>query len=1300
MTPDEMKVLARVANRNAIDNDSPVVVDDSRLIAPINNDSNELPLSLAGLDARLDIIESMQDAGIAKVNQLESALGSVLGANDSPVQVLAESLAQTRADVAELKSVSDAMRLTPADVISGVIKPIKLDGADSLLDTDFTTLNANSSDVAPYNETGVTTYKVRSLKNIGEKPKNLINLDGLEASSSVINRLSGEIKSINGFVRITSNNGITDVDLSNTIIPSVDYVPLSTDSLVTIEPQLVEFTSFIGGALTANRDIVVSSLDLGEPYVNGVTPPETFTEARYSFVQNATFEWVLKKYDPAGAAGSKWADASSTTEFTVSAIGANSCMVLFKNSQLVKIEYSASKYVFNQYTPVTPNVVGNFILINDPKNSAAKYIVSPGSVNGTISATNLQILTIQKPQTNNKYFRLNGKSKIVKCSATAGSVSADSSLIYYESGNAIFTQATGITSIFTKLADGQWLFNTSTKVIKRNQNSVSQILPVGYYNYDDKLVKINSTGKIVYDGEQGESINYRLPSSGTGQLNARVTVPTINDSATLTNMLDTSLSFLNITASDLHIDSQFNLKNSSGVSLENYNGLYWVSGLTGLTRANKLYRINSIGKCELYTGLAYLEIEPENNNGIRVWYSVSAGVSTQLRSDDYILTSNSQIIRVGIAAPASNNYGTAGANLINFTGTVAGVAAFSRIRDELVNVGGSSTATVGLVTDEQLSRMNAPTEANAYAIKYMTLGYMSGSNKATVSACIALGGVEALNTVDDGHFSNKFYRVLNGADFELVLVDLDGINAFAKYTDPLLKNSAIYLLNSTYYTVDTTANNKLSKVSSGWIFNDVDEQKDIRMIKSNGSLTSALDSNNDASCRHFAWNVNGVKTVYYAKGNASLDIVKCDNNAYPNFVLNASEQKTIMVFLIQIPAEAEAGDEEDVTDTSKLTMYRLRLADASLTSLVQPTAPNKQWKFLAGSAGQFDQYEFPRMYAAAAGMVVYWNISSSVNRPHVNRIVTDGSDYATDDYGLRSSTAFVNTGKFFTDPSNALLYGDSSTTRVKNNAESFSKYYIDYAGNLAKSSPVSGDRLNIVTDNSFVVFADNDNRSRYYSNGRMVLVTPGSLVAVSSKAAAQHADHAHNGLKMWGKDSTGMFNRWLNMQADVARQANNAFVGEVKDLIDVQSTSTTELNRSSITSQTLIASNTTAITTATFLKTNATDVKYGTATAGDNTTAGALTPVAIPDGLYTVGSGYNTLKLIGAAEDGTDFTLATGQILLILDGKVQDARAPRGTVIYTSSGIKLRTGYSAAQVAAAAALTPPINLTLGHTWSA
>jgi len=1011
-----------------------------------------------------------------------------------------------------------------------------------------------TTSIAPYNETGVGNgnYKVRALKDIGEKPKNLINLDGLEASASMLNKLSGDINAINGFVRITSNNGITDIDLSARTIPSVEYAPLSTDSLVTVESPAVEFASFVSGALTANRDIYISSTDLGDSYAytSGLTLPTTFSEARYALVQNSSFTWILKKFST-GSPGS-WADVSSQTEFTSSSVGDNSLMVLFKNNLLVKLEFStsgtnANKYIFNTYAPIAPLVAGNFILIKDPATSS-KFIVNPSSVSGSISPANLQVVTIQKPQSNNKFFKLSGKSKIIKCSATAGTVSEDSGLIYYKSAGALYTQASGATSLFSKLADGQWLYYTATKQIERNNNSICELVPSGYYNYDDNLVKINASGKIEFDGEQGESINYKLPTSGAQALNARVTVPTFNSSSTLTTMLTTPLNYLNVVSTDMYIDTQLNLKNSSGANVINYNGLYWVNGLTGLTRANKLYRILSSGKCELYTGLAYLEMEPENANGIRVWYSVSNGVASQLKSDDYLLTANNQVIRVGIVAASGTTYNS---NLIALTGTVNNVAAFNRTRDGLVAVG-----TVSDVSDQQLTRLQNPTEVNAYAIRYITLGYMSGGNKTTVSACVALGGVEVINGVGAGHFNNKFYRIYSGSDIELALVDVDGNKAFAKYADPLLRNSAIYLLNATYYTVNTSSNNKLTKVTSGWIFNDADEEKDLRMINSDGSLTDALIASNNASCRHFAWNVNGVKTVFFAKGNAALDVVMCNNNAYENFVLNTDNNQTIMVFLIQIPAEAQAGDEEDIVDTSKYTMYRLKLSDASITPLVPPTATNKQWKFLCGSAGQFNQYEFPKMYAAT-NRYVYWNISSSVNRPHVNRIVTVSNiDYSTDDYGLVSATPFVNAGKYFTDPSNALLYGSNATDRVKVHGNLNNKYYIDYAGNLAKAGPASGDRLNIVTDNTFVVFDDNDFRSRLYSNGRMVLVTPGTLVAVASSKPGNHGDHMYNGLKMWGKDVTGMYNRWLNMQVDVARQANDKFVSNTVNLYDFVTAST------------------------------------------------------------------------------------------------------------------------------------------------
>ena len=114
------------------------------------------------------------------------------------------------------------------------------------------------------------------------------------------------------------------------------------------------------------------------------------------------------------------------------------------------------------------------------------------------------------------------------------------------------------------------------------------------------------------------------------------------------------------------------------------------------------------------------------------------------------------------------------------------------------------------------------------------------------------------------------------------------------------------------------------------------------------------------------------------------------------------------------------------------------------------------------------------------------------------------------------------------------------------------------------------------------------------------------------------------------------------MQADVARQANDAFVGEVKDLISavgLTSTAPGSLNTGS-------AAPTTA--TANSFWADGSVLRYVDATT------------AIPDGLYKVATQYANLTI--PFEDGTTYTTA-----------------PRGTVVYTDAGIKVRTGLSAAQ---------------------
>ncbi len=382
MTPDEMKVLARVANRNAIE-ESPIVVDESRLIAPVDvaNDSGNF-------EERLDKLEVLQQDGINRVNALESQLGQVLNENDSPVKVLASVVAQTRAEVADLKSVRDVMRLNPADVLSGVIKPIKIDTVESLVDTEFTTLNANGASVAPYNESGVTTYKVRALKDIGEKPKNLINLDDLDASQSIINKLSGNLEEIKGFVRISTNNGINDVDLRTTNIKNVEYNYLTATGLVTLQAKQVDVASFTGSTLGAHRDVVVSPLEFYGSFSSTVTPPTNYTTDGYALVQSANNVWTLKKFSSSGSSWAELTTASNLREFTTSDISANSAVnVLFKNGKMVRVRYNSTStgtYEFVSYNPIVSQL-SNFVVIRDTKNSNSLYIVEPQPVSGDVS---------------------------------------------------------------------------------------------------------------------------------------------------------------------------------------------------------------------------------------------------------------------------------------------------------------------------------------------------------------------------------------------------------------------------------------------------------------------------------------------------------------------------------------------------------------------------------------------------------------------------------------------------------------------------------------------------------------------------------------------------------------------------------------------------------------------------------------------------------------------------------------------------------------------------------------------------
>jgi len=1281
MTPDEMKVLARVANRNAVE-ESPIVVDESRLIAPI-----DVPNDSGNFEERLDKLEVLQQDGINRVNQLESQLGQVLGANDSPVKVLASVVAQTRADVADLKSVRDVMRLNPADVLSGVIKPIKRSSNVELDDANFIIpFGGTGNSYLPYNDSNIpssggvpTGLKVVALKDIGEKPKNLVDLDAIGASTDVLTKISGDVSEINGFVKITSNSGIIDIDLTNKDydldIPKTELDPLSTETLVTVGADNVvdKFAGFSSGTLTESRQIVLAGLPFNGAYpktVSAWSDVPTNNEAGYVLRQQADNSWQLGYHSGIGVA---YAAHSITNTFTNTALAADAVVdVLFSNSVYMKLKWTNSSTSYTYYS--TTALSGNNMLINGAKvgATAALYIVKPQATNATLSAQVQQTVNLVKPTTTNLYYRLVNINKIIKVSASTGLVdaSADAGTIYFIEDGQIYTQATGAASLRNKLENNRWLFiNSTKKFIQNNSNGTYGFPAAGYYSHDEQLVKFNTEGGIIYDRPSGEVANYKFKGGRT----AKITIPTITPVSGATDYLNTPLVFYTVQLSDMYIDTDFVLKGPQGQVINSYNGLFFAVGDSGFKRANKLYQINNLGECKGHTGLAFLKIEEDSSSfAMRAWFTCAEGVVTPLSTNNYINSLN-QVFAIGTSAPNAtpSDYN----NLVAPLGTSASAAnaglymasgkpdasftsnVFAH-RDNLISGKIQSGVTAGVngaisggsaieITASHLSRFTG--EKLVLAQKYITLGAMYG-NKSDMASVAALGGIEVISAIL-GKFSNKFMRVISGnsGDYELVFVNSTGYTAVASRTHNLISSNNIVKLNSSLFNIQTEQNNKLVKAVNGFVFNDDEAQNDLRMIKDDGSLDSALSSS--SACRHFAWNVNGVKQVFYFD-SVSKDLISVTADGYPNRTYT-SDNLNKAVFLLQVPiASAQLADEEDVADSSSYTMHVLNMVTGNYSPILPPADSTKQWKF---TAGLFDTTNEFRTVAQS----VYWQREGSLNRPYLNRIVSVSSvKYSTDSMGHRSVTATVINGNYFTTPGNGLYYGSGGSLQ-SNVSQVQNKYYIDYDDNLAKSADTTGARVSVIPGNYFVVFDDNDYRSRYYSNGRMVLVTPGTLVAVASSKSAQHADHAHNGLKMWGKDSTGMFNRWLNMQADVARQANDAFVGEVKDLISavgLTSTAPGSLNTGS-------AAPTTA--TANSFWADGSVLRYVDATT------------AIPDGLYKVATQYANLTI--PFEDGTTYTTANNDIILILDGKVQDARAPRGTVVYTDAGIKVRTGLSAAQ---------------------
>ncbi len=1138
MTPDEMKVLARVANRNAIE-ESPVVIDNSRGMQPINNEVGEAQ-TVADLDRRLDILEDIQDKGIQKVNELEARLGLVVAANDTPVKVLAEVVAQTKLDVADLKNLRDTVNLNPADVLTDVIKPTKLGSAADIIDEEFKLVGT----IEPYSPAeGINSIHVRAFKDLGERPKNLINLDGLGGNGTVLTKLSGTALPIMGSIVVTSNSGLKDIDMTGKAFedeadfPKLLLDPISAETVITINQANVisnyEFNAL--GALKGSRTISINSGSLGATLASTVGLATNTGSAGYVLAKNPDERHLL--YYRNTNAG--YTLVTSSSEFTDAPIGANiQCDVLFAgSSSFVALKYDGANYYYVAPAPIS-GLSGSKVLVEDRKSAAVAgvrplYVVQPTPVSaGSLSPSTHQTVSLIKPSSN-EYYRVGDSQKYVKVLANFGEVKPDISAVagntYFIDNNQIYFQEAEANKSRVRLETSHWVFNESTRKFICNLSATTQGSPAnGYYNWDDNLIKIEN-GAVSYDQPKGEVIIYRFRNGISAKLTVPVTDPV---TSTMAELLNTPLTVVKPGSQDLYIDVDMKLKNQDKAVVTKHVGLFYIAGEAGFTRANKLYTINSSGFCEGYTGLAFVQVEEDEPTfGLRVWYTCTGGAISPLPPNEYISTVTNRVFKVGAVAP-TGNYDAAFA----VSAASGALLAINKTRNQLL-----FSATQ--LDDSDLVRFSGEKLGNIN--KYQALGRISGGNKSTIGEIASLGGLEVMADIKT-LYNNKHMRVISGSDYELVFVTQDLYKATASKTHQFYNSSLVLQVSSVIYGIDTAANNKLVKITSGYIFNDDASEEDLRAVKSDGTLSARILS--DSDCSHFAWtDSDNQKKMYwidFANDNRLQPVAS--NFGYEHHTKTAGKyNKAVFMMQKSLNAGIVVDDEEIAEDTSSYSMHVLDLAKGTYSAL-PVAAADKKYKFAASA---FNANEFKSI--SANTQAVYWHRDAANNRPYLNRIVRTGAApytrYNTDSFGARSIATLVVNGKYFTDPTNALLYGVNGE-RVRTDANAANKHYIDYDGNLSKSGATSGDKVSTVTGNLFVVFADNDYRSRYFNNGRVVIVAPGTLIAVASKAPAQSSDHQFNGLKMWGKDETGMFSRWLNMTHEVARQANDAPVGESVEL--------------------------------------------------------------------------------------------------------------------------------------------------------
>lgn len=232
MTPDEMKVLARVANRNAHD-ESPVVIDESRAVGPEGQIVDNSLTVEQKLDIVMEQLHEMQQIVDGQNQPTSANFGSA--DNVSAIADLAHEVISHKLQINNLSNMLNSgesdelvrkqVNLSSYDLISSVEKPYRVLNNTAEQFSNYTSIldwvNLKIDDTTAT----IANTKVLPLKSINA-PRPYLKVDDFESSIITLNQL-------NGTIRKAEVDRITINAQNNINMSTIDFSKLPIMSSVT-----------------------------------------------------------------------------------------------------------------------------------------------------------------------------------------------------------------------------------------------------------------------------------------------------------------------------------------------------------------------------------------------------------------------------------------------------------------------------------------------------------------------------------------------------------------------------------------------------------------------------------------------------------------------------------------------------------------------------------------------------------------------------------------------------------------------------------------------------------------------------------------------------------------------------------------------------------------------------------------------------------------------------------------------------------------------------------------------------------